>query len=45
MLLNGCNRPSYERSFYKKLGWQERPEVANFVLPLHGKAMGHATAF
>jgi GNAT superfamily N-acetyltransferase len=34
MLVNGRNRPSYERSFYKKLGWQERPEVANFVLPL-----------
>jgi len=34
MLVNGRHRPSYERSFYEKLGWQERPEAANFVLPL-----------
>lgn len=37
MLVNGRNRPSYERGFYRKLGWEERPEVANFVLPLPKK--------
>ena len=34
MLLNMRNRPSYQRQFYSKHGWQERPDVANFVLPL-----------
>ena len=34
MLINGRNRLSYERGFYTKLGWQERPHMANFVLPL-----------
>jgi GNAT superfamily N-acetyltransferase len=33
-LLNGKHRESYERSFYQKHGWQERPYMANFVLSL-----------
>ena len=31
MVTNGKDKPSYKREFYKKLGWAERPEVANFV--------------
>lgn len=31
MLTNGKEKPSYKRGFYKKLGWTERPQVANFV--------------
>ena len=31
MLTNGKEKPSYKRGFYKKLGWTERPNVANFV--------------
>jgi GNAT superfamily N-acetyltransferase len=31
MLTNGKEKPSYKRGFYKKLGWTERPLVANFV--------------
>jgi GNAT superfamily N-acetyltransferase len=31
MVTNGKGKPSYKRGFYKKLGWAERPEVANFV--------------
>lgn len=31
MLTNGKDKPSYRRGFYKKLGWTERPKVANFV--------------
>ena len=34
MLLNLKNRESYQRGFYKKQGWIEREEVANFVLRL-----------
>lgn len=34
MLLNIRNRESYQRGFYKKVGWEERPQAANFVLPL-----------
>jgi len=33
-LLNTRHRESYQRSFYAKHGWRERPEVANFVLYL-----------
>lgn len=33
-LLNGRDTQSYEKSFYKKLGWTERVEMANFILPL-----------
>ena len=36
MLLNGRDRPSYERDFYERLGFEERPEMANMVLPLRG---------
>jgi len=31
MLTNGKEKPSYERGFYSKAGWTERPKVANFV--------------
>ena len=31
MLTNGKEKPSYKNGFYKKLGWTERPKVANFV--------------
>lgn len=31
MLTNGKEKPSYKRRFYEKLGWTERPKVANFV--------------
>lgn len=31
MLTNGKEKPSYLTGFYKKLGWTERPKVANFV--------------
>jgi GNAT superfamily N-acetyltransferase len=31
MLTNGKNKLSYKTGFYKKLGWTERPSVANFV--------------
>jgi GNAT superfamily N-acetyltransferase len=34
MLLNMHERESYRRGFYKKLGWEERPDAANFVYPL-----------
>jgi len=31
MVTNGKDKPSYKRGFYKKMGWTERPKVANFV--------------
>lgn len=31
MLTNGKEKPSYKMGFYKKMGWTERPKVANFV--------------
>jgi GNAT superfamily N-acetyltransferase len=31
MVTNGKDKPSYKRRFYEKLGWKERPQVANFV--------------
>ena len=33
-LLNMRDRHSYERGFYAKLGWKERPDAANFVYDL-----------
>ena len=36
-LLNGRNRPSYERGFYKKCGFTERDEMANFIFILPEK--------
>jgi GNAT superfamily N-acetyltransferase len=30
-LLNVRNRESYQRGFYVKAGWEERPEAANFI--------------
>jgi len=33
-LLNMRNRESYQRGFYAKLGWQERENAVNFVLPI-----------
>ena len=37
MLVNRKTRESYKRGFYRKLGWEERQEFANFVLSLPGK--------
>lgn len=34
MLLNMRKRESYQRQFYSKHGWEERPDAANFILPL-----------
>jgi GNAT superfamily N-acetyltransferase len=34
MLLNLSHRESYKRGFYKKQGWEERPEAVNFVLKI-----------
>lgn len=34
MLLNMRMRESYQRQFYAKQGWEERPDAANFILPL-----------
>jgi GNAT superfamily N-acetyltransferase len=31
MLINMRQRESYQREFYKKQGWDERPEAVNFV--------------
>ncbi len=31
MVTNGKEKPSYKRGFYKKMGWTERSQVANFV--------------
>jgi GNAT superfamily N-acetyltransferase len=31
MLITSRERESYEREFYKKKGWTERPEIANFI--------------
>lgn len=31
MLTNGKEKLSYKRGFYSKMGWTERPKVANFV--------------
>jgi N-acetylglutamate synthase-like GNAT family acetyltransferase len=33
-LLNSRTRESYKQSYYKNLGWQERPQVANFIFKL-----------
>ncbi len=30
-LLNGKDRESYDRKFYEKQGWEERPGMSNFV--------------
>jgi N-acetylglutamate synthase-like GNAT family acetyltransferase len=38
MLLNMRNRESYQRQFYSKQGWEERPAAANFILPLISRA-------
>ena len=35
MLLNMRKRDSYQRQFYPKHGWEERPDAANFVFPLN----------
>lgn len=34
MLVNNRNRPSYVNGFYQKHGWEERPDMANFILRL-----------
>ena len=33
-LLNMRNKTSYERSYYAKRGWQERPNAVNFIYDL-----------
>ena len=33
-LINLRNRESYQRQFYRKAGWRERSEAANFIYPL-----------
>ncbi len=33
-LVNFRTRESYQRGFYAKAGWEERPDAASFVLPL-----------
>ncbi len=38
MLLNMRKRESYQRGFYSKHGWEERPDAANFILPLISRA-------
>ncbi len=38
MLLNMRGRESYQRQFYSKHGWEERPDAANFILPLTSHA-------
>ena len=38
MLLNLRDRESYERGFYRKHGWQERPEAINFLLKIEEKS-------
>jgi ribosomal protein S18 acetylase RimI-like enzyme len=35
-LLNMRQKPSYERWFYTKRGWAERPNAANFIYDLKG---------
>ncbi|MDH5231706.1 MAG: GNAT family N-acetyltransferase [Gammaproteobacteria bacterium] len=35
MLINSRSRDSYQRQFYEKQGFRERPEVANFVYEFH----------
>jgi ribosomal protein S18 acetylase RimI-like enzyme len=37
MLVNRKTRESYKRGFYRKLGWEEREEFANFVLQMPRK--------
>ncbi|HEX2993318.1 MAG TPA: GNAT family N-acetyltransferase [Anaerolineales bacterium] len=39
MLLNMRNRESYQRHFYAKQGWEERPDAANFILPLKNRGI------
>jgi N-acetylglutamate synthase-like GNAT family acetyltransferase len=34
VVLNRRHRASYERGFYRKLGWKERKDAANFIYPL-----------
>ena len=34
MLFSGRNREVYDRGFYQREGWQERSQVANFILSL-----------
>lgn len=38
MLINRRTRESYQRQFYRKQGWEEREEVANFVYRLSDPA-------
>ena len=38
MLLNMRKRESYQRQFYSKQGWEERPDAANFVYLLSDRS-------
>jgi ribosomal protein S18 acetylase RimI-like enzyme len=38
-LLNMRNKPSYERGYYIKQGWAERPSAANFIYNLKGNTL------
>lgn len=38
MLINMRKRESYQRGFYAKQGWEERPDAANFILHLDKNA-------
>jgi GNAT superfamily N-acetyltransferase len=35
LVINRRTRESYQRGYYEKCGWVERPEAANFVYDLH----------
>jgi GNAT superfamily N-acetyltransferase len=37
MVLNVPNRISYSRRFFLKLGWKERQEITNCILPIDSK--------
>jgi GNAT superfamily N-acetyltransferase len=34
-LVNHRERDSYRRKFYESRGWEERPQMADFILKLH----------
>lgn len=38
MAVNVSHRITYPRRFFLKLGWKERPEVTNFILPMDDSA-------
>ena len=38
-LLNMRNKTSYERAYYAKRGWQERPDAVNFIYDLRSETL------